>query len=77
MEIRLKPLRKLLKQYYRKTISTIAWTSDLVSLFEELKVTFTSSPVLARFNPLKPTFIKTDWSAEGMEWTLIQPTDDV
>ena len=44
----------------------IAWTPDIVSRFEELKVTITSSPVLDRFDPLKPTFLKTDWSAEGM-----------
>ena len=66
MKIRLKPLRKLLKQYYWKTIRTIAWTPDLVSLFEELKVTITSSPGLARFDPLKPTFLKIDWIAEGI-----------
>ena len=77
MKIRLKPLRKLLKQYYWKTIPTIAWTPDLVSLFEELKVTITSSPGLARFDPLKPTFLKTDWSAEGMGWILMQPADDI
>ena len=37
----------------------------------------TVSPVLARFDPLKPTFLKTDWSAEGMGWILMQPTDYV
>ena len=75
--IRLKPLRKLLKQYYRKTIPMIVWTPDLISPFEELKVTITSSPVLGRFNPLNPTFLKTDWSAEGTEWILMQPEDDI
>ena len=34
MEIRLKPLRKLLKPYYRRTIPMIAWTPDLVSLLK-------------------------------------------
>ena len=66
-----------MNQYYRKTIHMMAWTPDLISLFEELRVTITSSPVLARFNPLKPTFIKTDWSAEGMGWILMQPADDI
>ena len=55
----------------------IAWTPDLISLFEELKVTITSSPMLAGFDPLKPTFLKTDWSVEGMGWILIQPADDI
>ena len=66
-----------MNQYYRKTIHMMAWTPDLISLFEELRVAITSSPVLARFHLLKPTFIKTDWSAEGMGWILMQPADDI
>ena len=74
--MRLKPLCKLLKTYYRKAVPLVAWTPYLISLFEELKITITSSPVLARFNPGKPTFLKTDWSAEGIGWILMQPADD-
>ena len=33
--------------------------------------------MLARFDPLKPTFLKIDWSAEGMGWILMQPADDI
>ena len=55
----------------------MAWTPDIISLFEELEVIITSSPVLTRFDPLKPTFLKTDWSAEGMGWILMQPADDI
>jgi len=54
----------------------MGWTPELISLFAELKVGITSSPVLARFDPEKPTFLKTDWSAEGMGWILMQPADD-
>ena len=56
MEIRLKPLRRMLKTFYRKTIPSTAWTTELTQLFEELKVTITSSSVLARFDPKKHTF---------------------
>ena len=42
----------------------------------ELKVCITSLHVLARFDPDKPTFLKTDWSSEGMVLILIQPSDD-
>ena len=56
MEIRLKPLRNILTQYYRETILLMAWSPDLILTFEELKGTITSSPVLARYDPLKPTF---------------------
>ena len=76
MEIRLKPLRNLVKLFYRKPIPSSAWTKDLKQLFEDLKVCITSSPVLARFDSTKPTFLKTDWSSEGMGWILMQPADD-
>ena len=76
MEIRLKPLRHLERRYRRKCIPQLAWTPDLVALFVEMKHTVTSSPVLARYNPTLPTFIKTDWSALGMAWILMQPASD-
>ena len=76
MELRLKPLRKLVKKFYRKPIPENAWTEELKSLFSDLKQCITSSPVLARFDPNKPTFLKTDWSSEGMAYILMQPSDD-
>ena len=56
MKIRLKPLRNLLTQYYRETILLMAWSPDLILTFDELKGIIRSSPVLARYDPLKPTF---------------------
>lgn len=76
LEIRLKPLRKLCKSYFRKDIPIMAWTQDLIQLFADIKVCITSGPILARYNPEKPTFLKTDWSADGMAWILMQPADD-
>ena len=52
------------------------WTPDLIALFHELKVGINSSPISSRFYPNKPTFLKTDWSAEGMGWILIQLADE-
>ena len=43
--------------------------------FEDIKREVTSSPVLARYIPLKSTFLKTNWSAEVMGWILMQPAD--
>ena len=54
----------------------MAWTPDLIKLFEEMKLGINSSPVLSRFNYQKPTFLKTDWSAEGTDWIIIQPAND-
>ena len=47
-----------------------------MQLFEDIKTCITSSSVLARYDPEKPTFLKTDWSAEGMEFIIMQPADD-
>ena len=41
-----------------------------------MQVSLISSPVLARFDPLNITFLKTDWSSEGMGWILMQPDDN-
>ena len=76
MKIRLKPLRKMVKKFYRNPIPALAWLAELSSLFTDFKKSITSSPVLARFDPLKLTFLKTNWSIEGMVWTLMQPADN-
>ena len=65
-----------MKIIYHKPIAIIAWTPELVTLFHRLKVGVTSSPLLTIFDPDKPTFLKADWSAEGMGWILMQPADD-
>ncbi len=77
LEIWLKPLRKLCKSYFRKPIPSTEWTpTKLVQLFADIKVSITSGPILARYDSEKPTFLKTDWSADGMAWILMQPADD-
>ena len=66
----------MVKKFYRKPISASTWTDELSTLFEDLQTCITSSPVLARFDPSKMIFLKTDWSSEGMGWILMQPTDN-
>ena len=75
MEMRLKPLRSLYRQFLRLDIPLMAWSPALIQLFEDTKSMITSSPLLARFDPSKPVFLKTDWSAAGMAWILMQPDD--
>ena len=72
----MKPLRRFMKNFYRKPISIMAWTPELVTLFNKLKVLFTSSSVLTIFYPDKPTLLKTYWRAEGMVWILMQLAED-
>ena len=76
LEMRIKPLRRLIKLYFRTDIPVMAWTPELLELFTDIKRCITSSPVLARYDPDKPTFLKIDWSAEGMGWIMMQPADD-
>ena len=68
-------MRALYRQYLRKDIPLMAWSPDLIELFQDIKRMITSLPLLARFNPAKPGFLKTDWSASGMAWILMQPDD--
>ena len=75
-EIRLKPLRQLYRRFLRSELPILAWTPASIQLFEDMKACITSSPVLARYDPSKPTMLKTDWSAEGMGFILMQPADD-
>ena len=76
LEMRIKPLRGLIKKYFRSDIPIMAWTPSLITMFHDIKISITSSPVLDRYNSSKPTFLKTDWSAEGMGWILIHPISD-
>ena len=54
----------------------MAWTSDIISLFHELKFSINSYPIVSCFDPEKLAYWKTDWSAEGIVWILMQLADD-
>ena len=54
----------------------MAWTPALLEVFNKLKKRVTYSPVLDIFDPNKTTFLKTDWSTEGMGCILMQPVYD-
>ena len=56
LEMRVKPLRLLIKQYFRMSITIMAWTVDLIKLFDDIEFSITSSPVLSRYDPSKPIF---------------------
>ena len=48
----------------------------MMELFKDVKFSITSSPLLPQYNPVKPTFIKIDWSVEGIGYILMQPADN-
>ena len=74
-EVRIKPLRALIKKYSSAAIPLLAWTQPLLKLFDELKTCLTSDPCLACACRSKPFFLKTDWRSVGMGWILMQPDD--
>ena len=76
LKMRIKSLRRLLNTYFRKEILAVACSPELVDLFRDAKVCITSLPILAPYNPGKLTCLKTDWSAEGMGYILIQSAND-
>ena len=74
-ETNIKPLRKLQRAYHCKTIPIMGWTPSLIQLFGDCKSNLITSPLLLRYDSSKPTFLKTDWSAGGMGYILMQPDD--
>ena len=74
--MRIKPLKELIADYFRQPIPLMAWSLDLIEIFNDMKICITSSLVLARFDPSKLIFQETDWSMEGMGYILMQPTTD-
>jgi hypothetical protein len=74
-EVSIKPFRGLMSEFHRLPIPPDRWNPDLVSLFDKLKRDIVSSPLLARFDSGKPSFLKTDWSAAAFGFILMQPDD--
>jgi hypothetical protein len=63
------------RAHHGKPIPSSLWTPPLANLWEPLKISITLSPCLARYDSSTPCFLKTDWSANGMGWVLMQPDD--
>ena len=51
------------------------WTPSLIKRFCDCKIHLETSPLLLRFDSSRPTFLKTDWSAGGIGYILMQPND--
>ena len=74
-ETNIKPLRKLQRFFHRQPIPIMAWTTNLITLIDNCKYHLVSSPLLLRYDSSKSAFLKTDWSAGGMGYILIQADD--
>lgn len=75
-ETELTPLRRIVREYKQAAIPGTAWTPDRVALFNKIKRDITLSPCLKQADCTKPFFLKTDWSATGMGWILMQAADN-
>ena len=75
-ETDIQPLRALQRKYHRQPIPLIQWTPTLSALFLQFKHAITNDPCLARYDSNMPCFLKTDWSARGMSYIVMQPDTD-
>ena len=73
LQIQCKPLRDVYMRYKKQSIPDTAWLPNLVATFENSQRSITSSPLHASYDSNKPIFLKTDWSATGMGYILMQP----
>ena len=74
-ETNIKPLRRLQRKYHRKKIPIMSWSPTLIEIFGSFKSNLVISPLLFRYDSSRPTFLRTDWSAGGMGYILMQPDD--
>jgi len=83
-EVRIKPWRELQRRQpdigtptdEERLLMQSLWTKEHEALLEELKNDIMSNVVLARPNPEKRFYIKTDWSKTGYGAVLLQAGDD-
>jgi len=72
-ETGIKPLRRLQHLFNHAELPIIAWSPSTISFFIDCKTNIVSSPLLLRYGSSKPVFLKTDWSANGIRYILMQP----
>ena len=72
-ETGIKPLRRLQHLFNHAELPIIAWSPSTISFFIDCKTNIVSSPLLLCCDNSKPVFLKTDWSANGIRYILMQP----
>jgi hypothetical protein len=74
-EMRILPLRKIMKDNYTSTISS-AWTPDANAAFEEMWQAILSNPCLQRYDHRKLLVLCMDFSKDGFGFVTCQPAND-
>ena len=72
-ESNIKPPRRLQCLYHRQTLPLLAWSPQLIEVFNNYKTNLIILPLLLRYDSSKTSFFKTDWSTGDMWYILIQP----
>jgi hypothetical protein len=74
-EDRISHLRELTKLPYETPLAPCDLTTDIVAEYEDIKKAILSAPCLRRHDTGKRNYLRTDFSAKGMGYALLQPED--
>ena len=74
-ELRISPLREICRNEYTELAAPF-WTDAAQDAFDEMRRSIISDPCLQRFDYRKPVILRTDFSARGFGYVLLQPGND-
>eukprot|EP00978_Attheya_sp_CCMP212_P034836 scaffold148387_cov31-Attheya_sp.AAC.1 len=74
-EDRISNLRELTKLPYETPLAPSNLTADIISEYNDIKQAILSAPCLRRHDTGKRNYLRTDFSAKGMGYALLQPED--
>jgi len=74
-ELRISPLREICRTEYTEPVAPF-WTEAAQKSFDEVRAAMLSDPCLQRFDYRKPVILRTDFSARGFGYVLLQPGND-
>ena len=74
-ELRISPLREICRNEYTKPVAPF-WTDAATKAFDKMRMAIMSDPCLQRFDYRKPVILRTDFSARGFGYVLLQPEND-
>ena len=72
-ETNIKLPRRHQRSFHHTSIPRMAWLPSRVNLFSQCKSNLLTSPLLLYYDSYKPVFLKTNYSATGMGYIVMQP----
>jgi len=74
-ELRISPLREICRNEYTEPVAPF-WMEAAQKSFDDVRAAMLSDPCLQRFDYRKPVILRTDFSARGFGYVLLQPGND-